>query len=230
MLFLLEFINENFRHFPSTLCPELLVVILVSAKLLYTDTGSEHRVTNTTNEHHQWTSSQQFDTTNGQRLATSQHLDMLWCGNFVVELLWARPLVVSIGGVVQHVHSRCPCIGVWADVVRANLTGYGHVVACPLVVSVAGVRIVEFGPKSVIGVVWSAYPKLFISISSNWDPWFTYWLCALQNVNSVPKYTISSYCWRYTKLIFVLFIKQICYGHCILASKPRTPLIIIHSL
>jgi len=35
---------------------------------------------------------------------------------------------VSVGGVVQHVRSQCPCSGVWADVVRANLTGYGHVV------------------------------------------------------------------------------------------------------
>jgi len=38
----------------------------------------------------------------------------LRCGKFVVELLWARPLVMSIGGVVQHVRSRCPCSGVWA--------------------------------------------------------------------------------------------------------------------
>jgi len=43
--------------------------------------------------------------------------------------------VVSVGGVVQHVHSRCPCSGV---VVQANLTGYGHVVQhLQLVVSVS---------------------------------------------------------------------------------------------
>ena len=79
-------------------------------------------------QHHQRTSSQQFYnllynkfTTNGQKFATSQHLDMsirwalaLRCGKFlsvlggefvvqqVVELLWACPLVVSY----QHVRSR----------------------------------------------------------------------------------------------------------------------------
>jgi len=60
-------------------------------------------------------------TTNGQKFAISQHLHMsrcwalaLPCGKFVVELLWARPLVVSVGGVVQHVRSRCPYSGVWA--------------------------------------------------------------------------------------------------------------------
>jgi len=55
-----------------------------------------------------------------KQFATSQHVDMsrcwalaLRCGKFVAELLWARPLVVSVGGVVQHVRSRCPCSGVW---------------------------------------------------------------------------------------------------------------------
>jgi len=45
------------------------------------------------------------NTTNGQKFATSQHLDMsrcwalaLRCGKFVVELLWACPLVVSVAG------------------------------------------------------------------------------------------------------------------------------------
>ena len=33
----------------------------------------------------------------------------LRCGKFVVELLWACPLVVSVAGV----RSRCPCSGVW---------------------------------------------------------------------------------------------------------------------
>ena len=49
--------------------------------------------TDTSYEHQQRTSSQQFNTTNGQKFATSQHLDMsrcwalaLRCGKFVVEL------------------------------------------------------------------------------------------------------------------------------------------------
>jgi len=87
----------------------------------HTDTGSEHRLRTPP------TSSQQFYnllynkfTTNGKKFATPQHLDMsrcwtlaLRCGKFVVELLWACPLVVSVGGVVQHVRNRCPCSGVW---------------------------------------------------------------------------------------------------------------------
>ena len=62
-----------------------------------------------------------YSTTNGQKFATSQHPDMsrcwaLRCGKSVVELLWARPLVVSVGcGVsMQHARSQCPCSGVWA--------------------------------------------------------------------------------------------------------------------
>jgi len=43
----------------------------------------------------------------------------LRCGKFVVELLWARPFVVSAGGVVQHVRSRCPCSGVWLLIASA---------------------------------------------------------------------------------------------------------------
>jgi len=46
------------------------------------------------------------NTINGQKFATSQHLDMsrcwalaLRCGKFVVELLWACPLVVFVAGV-----------------------------------------------------------------------------------------------------------------------------------
>ena len=88
----------------------------LSAKLHYTDTGSGRVV-----QHHQRTSSQQFYnvlynklTTNGQKFATSQRLDMsrcwalaLRCGKFVVqqvvEFLWACPLVVlnnmSVAGV-----------------------------------------------------------------------------------------------------------------------------------
>ena len=94
----------------------LTKIRLLRAKLHYTDTGYEQRLrtlaTNTTNgwAHNKFT-------TNGQKFATSKHLDMsrcwalaLRCGKFVVELLWARPLVVSVAGV----HSRCPCSGVWA--------------------------------------------------------------------------------------------------------------------
>ena len=98
---------------------------VLSAKLHYTDIGYGYVV-----QHHQRTSSQQFDnllynkfTTNGQKFSTSQHLDMsrcwalaLRCGKFVVGLLRARPLVGSVGGVVQHVR-------------------------------IAGVRVVEFGPN-----------------------------------------------------------------------------------
>jgi len=120
----------------------------VSAELHYTDTGSEHQLrtppTNTTNgrDHKNLDVVQHVRsrlnllynilpatnatngrahnkfTTNGQKFATSQHLDMLRCwalafrrGKFVVELLWARPLVLLYN------------------------------------MSVAGVRVVEFGPK-----------------------------------------------------------------------------------
>ena len=58
--------------------------------------------TDTTNEHHQRTSSQQFynkfATSQCQSL-TSRHVKMLGCGQFL-----------SVGGV----RSRCPCSGVWA--------------------------------------------------------------------------------------------------------------------
>jgi len=92
----------------------------ISAKLHYTDTGYGRVV-----QHHQRriqrTSLQQFYnllynkfTTSGQKNTTSQHLDMsrcwaleLRCGKFVVqqlvELLWARPLVMlynmSVAGI-----------------------------------------------------------------------------------------------------------------------------------
>ena len=56
-------------------------------------------------------------------ISTCQDVGNLGCGYFlsvggefvvqVVELLRARPLVVSVGGVVQHVRSGCPCSGVW---------------------------------------------------------------------------------------------------------------------
>jgi len=74
-IIVLEDCAEDARSAPST----------ITAELHYTDTGSggsEHRLrTPSTN------------TTNGQKFATSQHLDMsrcwvaLRCGKFVVELL-----------------------------------------------------------------------------------------------------------------------------------------------
>ena len=121
-------------------------------KLHYTDTGyTDTLYNNTTNGHHQRTSSQQFYNnfaTSQCQSPTSRHVSMLGCGKFlsvdgefvvqqVVELLWARPLVVSVAGkmlyttnlagygrVVQHlqlavslsvgaVRSWCPCSGVW---------------------------------------------------------------------------------------------------------------------
>jgi len=58
-------------------------------------------------------------TTNGQKFATSQHLDMsrcwtlaLRCGKFVVQPSCRIVVSLSFGG-VQHVRSRCPCSGVW---------------------------------------------------------------------------------------------------------------------
>jgi len=100
-------------------------ICTLRAKLHYKSTRTP--APNTGYEHHQRTSSQQFDTINGQKFATFQHLDMsicwalaLRCGKFVVELLWARPLVVSVGGVVQHVRSRWPCSGVWPYRINAT--------------------------------------------------------------------------------------------------------------
>ena len=67
-------------HFDSRWRLRSTVRRLFSAKLHYTDTGYGHVV-----QHHQRTSSQQFYnlynklTTNGQKFAISQHLDMLRC-------------------------------------------------------------------------------------------------------------------------------------------------------
>ena len=87
-------------------------------KLHYTDTGYELRLracctNNTTNERHQRASSQQFYNkfaTSQCQSPTSRHVKMLGCGIFlsvggefvvqqVVELLWARSLVVFVAGV-----------------------------------------------------------------------------------------------------------------------------------
>ena len=100
---------------------ELNIRWLLSAKLHYTDTGYGHVV-----KHHQRTSSQQFYnllynkfTTNGQKFATSQHVDMSRCWALALRCAWriccttsGRIVVsLSVDGVV-HVRSRCPR-GVW---------------------------------------------------------------------------------------------------------------------
>jgi len=124
----------------------------LSAKLHYTDTGYGHVL-----QHHQLTSLQQFYnllynrfTTDGQKFATSQHLDMsrcwalaLRCGKFVaqpvVELMWACPLVV--------LYTTC---------------------------TVAGVRVVEFGTNELSaasalwmdGINWRVGSELSVIVSS----------------------------------------------------------------
>ena len=49
-------------------------------------------------------------------MPTSRHVKMLGCGKFL-----------SVGGVVQHVRSRCPCSGVW------HLCGWQLKVSCDAV-------------------------------------------------------------------------------------------------
>jgi len=126
---------------------------------------------NTSYERHQRTSSQQVvdvvqhvrnsstrtpatNTTNGQKLATSQHLDMsrcwalaLRCGKYVVELLWACLSEVSIAGVC----SRWPGVHVVEFVTCCTTsTTCCELVRwwCSLLVFVAGVRVVEFGSNT----------------------------------------------------------------------------------
>jgi len=125
VLCLIIIVQQNTDHFP--------LLLLLSAKLHYMDTGRGHVVQHhwrtpptdkltTSCTTHEQTSSQQFYnllynkfTANGQKFATSQHLDMsrcwalaLRCGKFVVqqvvELLWACPLVV------YDVRSRSLCV------------------------------------------------------------------------------------------------------------------------
>ena len=94
---------------------------LVSAKLHYTDIGYGRVV-----QRHQRTSSQQFYnllynkfTTSRQKFATSQ-CQSPTSGHVFVRWWWiccttsCRVVVSSsVGGVVQHFRSRCPCSGVW---------------------------------------------------------------------------------------------------------------------
>jgi len=82
---------------------------------------------NTTNGHHQRTSSQQFYNkfaTSQCQSPTSRHVRMLGCGKFlsvggefvvqqVVELLWARPLVVSVAGVRVVEFGTLSCMIFW---------------------------------------------------------------------------------------------------------------------
>jgi len=104
----------------------------VSAKLRYTDTGYGHVV-----QYHQRTSSQLFYNLLYNKFATSQcqrptsrHVKMLGCGKFlsvggefvvqqVVELLWARPLVVLYNMSVAGVRAV-----VWHLPVSADRTMY----------------------------------------------------------------------------------------------------------
>jgi len=94
-------------------CTPLFYEMQFRAKLHYTDTSYGHWLrTPPTDElttilqlvvqqiHHQRTKI--------SHIPTSWHVEILGSGiemwqNFVVDLLWARPLVVSVGGVVQHV-------------------------------------------------------------------------------------------------------------------------------
>jgi len=97
------------------------------AKLHYTDTGYGHVV-----QHHQRTSSQQFYnflynkfTTNGQKFATFPHLDMSRCW---AVALWCGKFVVQ--QVVELLWAACPLVVLYS-------------------MSVAGVRVVEFGTNAV---------------------------------------------------------------------------------
>ena len=96
----------------------LLYCNSLSAKLQYmTDTGYGHVVQHLQRTTHNIST---FATSQYQS-PTSRHVKMLGCGKFlsvgddfvvqqVVELLWARPLVVLYN---MSVYSRCPCSGVW---------------------------------------------------------------------------------------------------------------------
>jgi len=117
---------------------------------------------------HQRTSSQQFYnllynkfTTSQYQSPTSRHVRMLGCGKFLsvsgefvvqqaVELLWARLLVVSVAGKMLYnkfsrLRTCCTTSTTCCELVRWR---------CPLAVlynmSVAGVRVVEFGTYKLI--------------------------------------------------------------------------------
>jgi len=106
--------DERFRCFVSCF----------SAKLHYTDTGYGQI-------HHQRT---KFATSQCQS-PTSRHVKMLRCGKFLsvagefcctasCRIVGSLSVVVFVGGVVQHVHSRCPCSGVWHFYAVCFFTSY----------------------------------------------------------------------------------------------------------
>ena len=79
----------------------------ICAKLHYTDTGYGH---------HQRTSSQQsyHQRTEICHIPTSWHVEMLGSGIAMWQICCRIVVSSSVGGVVQHIRSRCPCSGVWA--------------------------------------------------------------------------------------------------------------------
>jgi len=66
-----------------------------ASNLLEPNSTTRTPATNTSYEHHQRTP----PTDKKCHIPTSWHVEMLGCGNFVVELLWACPLVVFVAGV-----------------------------------------------------------------------------------------------------------------------------------
>jgi len=53
-------------------------------------------------------------------ISTSWHVEMLGSGIAMWQICCRIVMSSSVGGVVQHVRSRCPCSGVWALQVRRN--------------------------------------------------------------------------------------------------------------
>jgi len=116
--------SSSYLTAQKVLNPRTISVCIVSYNSIQCKWPGGVPAVDTTNGHHQWTSSQQFFLlynkfiTNGQKFFTSQHFDMsrcwalaLRCGKFIVELC-ARPLVVlynmSVAGV--RVVEWCPPI------------------------------------------------------------------------------------------------------------------------
>jgi len=93
---------------------------------------------NTSNEHHQRTPPTDEVTTilqlvvqqsHHQRtkichIPTSWHVEMLGSGIAMWQICCGIVVSSSVGGVVQHVRSRCPCSGVWALVLAAKVMLY----------------------------------------------------------------------------------------------------------
>ena len=86
----------------------------IRAKLHYTDACYEHQLRT---RRYQRTPPTYKNLPHPNILACRDvGLWQLRCGKFVVELLWACPLVVFVAGV----RSRCPCSGVWFLVDRTG--------------------------------------------------------------------------------------------------------------